>query len=149
MVSKWKFFIKRSQELLCIKGYFLKCIHCITLMFKTYVIWSEKTRHMVENLYFELLVSCESLGIILFPELFTWISSDCFKSYWCLKVIKNKETQNYDVNFLYFAVSPFATCDGFSQITSHISSYPRVLCCKFANIGLEVLCFYCCIDLFS
>ncbi len=34
---------------------------------------------------------------------------------------KNKEKhQNYDVNFLYFAVSPFATCDGFLQITSHM-----------------------------
>ncbi len=37
------------------------------------------------------------------------------------RTLKNKEKRlNYAVNFLYFAVSPFATCDGFSQITSHI-----------------------------
>ncbi len=61
--------------------------------------------------------------IFLFPELFTWISSDTgIKSYKCSKAIKNKEKhRNYDVNFLYFAVSPFATCDGFSQIASQLS----------------------------
>ncbi len=60
--------------------------------------------------------------IILFPNLFTLISSDtAVKSYWCSKATKNKEKhQNYDVNFLYFAVSPFARCDRLSQITSHM-----------------------------
>ncbi len=64
----------------------------------------------------------EKVWIIFFPELFTWISSDTgIKSYRCSKAIKNKEKHyNFYVNFLYFAVLPFATCDRFSQITSHI-----------------------------
>ena len=60
--------------------------------------------------------------IILFSELFTWAFCDTvIKSYWCLKVVKNKEKhKNYVLNFLYFAVSLSATCDRFSQITSQV-----------------------------
>ncbi len=79
--------------------------------------------------------------IILFPELFIWICSDTgIKSYWCSKAIKNKEKHyNCDVNFLYFAVSPFATCDGFSQITSHI---PPILWGECKVIGVQIVAFW-------
>ncbi len=46
--------------------------------------------------------------------------------YWYQKLLMfkcyiNKEKhKNYDVSFLYFAVSPFATCDRFFQITSQM-----------------------------
>ena len=81
----------------------------------------KKTCHMVQNWYFELLVSCESLNYSL-SRTFTWISSDTgIKSYRCSKAIKNKEKHwNYDVNFLYFAVSPFVTCDGYSDHITYV-----------------------------
>ncbi len=58
--------------------------------------------------------------IILFPELLLWSRLILLSilSYTCSKAIKNKE--KHDVNILYFAVSPFAPCDGFSHVTSHM-----------------------------
>ena len=81
------------------------------------VIW-ENPSHSAKLLF----LSCESLNYSLSRTFFPWTSSDtAVKSYWCSKATKNKEKhQNYDVNFLYFAVSPFARCDRLSQITSHM-----------------------------
>ncbi len=78
---------------------------------------------------------------ILFLELFTWISSDTgIKSYWCSKAVKNKEKhRNYDVNFLYFAVSLFATCEGFSQITSQIHPGYSLWTQEWCDLGLVVI----------
>ena len=100
-----------------------------------FVMWSEKTCHMVQNWYLELLVLCDYLNYSL-SRIFTWISSDTgIKSYWCSKAIKNKaKHKNYDANFLYFAVSPFATCDDFSQITSHFPSVPQSQKVSFVSI---------------
>ena len=67
------------------------------------------------------LISCESLNHYLSSTFYLdllW--------YWYQKLLLFKEYenegkhQNYVVYFLHFAVSPFATCDRFSQITSHI-----------------------------
>ncbi len=52
------------------------------------------------------------------------------------KGYKNKEKQyNYDVNFLYFTVSPFATFDRFSQITLHNLLLKRYLDCNKIRKG--------------
>ncbi len=68
------------------------------------VMWSEKTRHMVQidslNYWYHVKV-----WIILFQELFIWISFDTgIKSYWCSKVEKHK---NYDANSLLRHVTGF------------------------------------------
>ena len=83
------------------------------------VMWSEETCHMVQNLSFELLVPCESLNYPL-SRTFTWIFSDIgIKSYWCSKAIKNKEKQNYDVNF--FNLCSFTLWDMWQVFPDHIT----------------------------
>ena len=85
--------------------------------------------------------------IILFPERFYL---DLLR-YWYQKLLmikgyKNKEKhQNCDVNFLYFTVFPFVTCDRFYQITSHVAlsnlhhDHVHLLCrrSKFAIVLIE------------
>ncbi len=71
--------------------------------------------------------------------------------YWYQKLLmfkgyKNKEKHyNYDVYFLYFAVSPLATFDGFSPITSHIGpfcdSVMLFFMTYFSNIDKKRACF--------
>ena len=56
----------------------------------------------------------------LFSKPFTWIFRNTgTKIYWCSKAINKDKHKNYVVNFLYYAVSPCATCEGFSQNASH------------------------------
>ncbi len=80
-----------------------------------YVMWSEKNRHMVQNWYLELLVSCESLNHSLSSMFYLdllW--------YWYQKLLmfngykKIRQTLELLISFI------LQTCDRFSQITSHI-----------------------------
>ena len=82
------------------------------------VMWSEKIHHMVQNWYLELLVSCENLNYSLFRTFYLDLFWYWYQKLLMFKDYKNKE--NIYVNFLSFVVSPFATCDRFSKITSQM-----------------------------
>ncbi len=101
-------------------SYLLYNKQCIFISVSIFVMQSEKTCHMVQNWYFELLVSCESLNYSLSRTFYLDLLWFWYQKLLMFKGNKNKEKhRNCDVNFLYFAVSYFVTCDGFSQITSH------------------------------
>ena len=59
---------------------------------------------------------------LLFLKLVEYCLYDtCSQSYILSKLIKNKEKHNNYKSILFISAKlPFATCDGFSQITSHL-----------------------------
>ena len=89
------------------------CLHHLWCDLRKPVTWCK-------NWYFELLVSSESLNYSLSRTFYLDLLWYWYQKLLMLKGCKNKEKHwNYDVNVLHFTVSPFATCDWFSQITSH------------------------------
>ncbi len=59
------------------------------------VMWSDKTRHMVQNWYFELLVLCESLNYSLSRTFYLNRLWYCYQKLQCSKAIKIKKDCNY------------------------------------------------------
>ena len=83
--------IENKQKMSQVQLYILISIDGVTIRWTSkYVMWSEKMHHMVQNWYFEFLVSSESLNLSSLQNFFTWISSDTDIN-WCSKAIKIKE----------------------------------------------------------
>ncbi len=83
-----------------------------------FVMWSEETHHMVQNWYFELLISCENLNDSLSITFYLDLLWYCYQKILMFKAyIINIRIMMLICFILQF---PFATCDRFSQITSYI-----------------------------
>ncbi len=113
--------------------YFQQCNVLNSLRFVN-VIW-ENLSHGAKLTFWVICIMWKfdsALSSTLYLDLLWY----CYQKLLMLKGYKNKEKhKNYDADFLCFAVSPFATCDGFSQITSNLYT-------EFWYIGLL---FYSCI----
>ena len=84
-------------------------LYLLHKLLSPYVMWSGKTRHIVQNIKFELLVSYESLNYLLFRTFYLGLLWYCCQNLW----------KNMQIMVLISFILPFhsATCDKFSQIT--------------------------------
>ncbi len=104
---------------------------------RQYVMWSDKTRHMVQNWYLRYWYHVK-VWIILFPELFTWIFSDTgIKSYWCSKAIQiNKNIRIILLISLILQFHPLQHVTGFHR-SHHIYLDNQYICLCLLYLGQE------------